>query len=188
MRGPRISIAWLMVAVVVVAVDLAVLQWAFAMLRAWSSMSDSLWSMVLAFVVSLPMLNLLAIGLVLMRRRGRSRAFLLGFEVLGALAVAGCALDLGLWKEGSYTFRYVTALSPLWDRMVGVVVRSVSGGGPPRPDQLTWVPITALFTTIFCLPPQLLPALVGGWLSSRERVRLLFGRGLSSSGPGMGPP
>jgi hypothetical protein len=185
LRRPRISIAWLMAVVAMIAVDFAVLRFTFAGLR---TQVDFRWKMAVAIIFCLPMLNVLMIGLVLMCRRSRSRAFLLGFEVFGWLAIVGCALDLGVGP--GYAIRYLTATGRVWDHVAKVVGMILVGQtGRQLADSLgPWVFITIQYMMICCLPPQLLPALIGGWLFSRERVRLVFERRSSTPEPGMSPP
>ncbi len=186
MRCPQISIALLMVIVAVFAVDFAVLQSASGGFG--GCLVDQFTWMHEATIVSLPMLNILTIGLFLRRRRGRSRAFLLGFEVFGWLAIAGFALDYS--GDRYYTFRYLRVIDPVSERLDRVLAWLGLGGYPWRSMHESlgwWVLRTVLGFSIIFLPTQLVPALVGGWLFSRERIRAAIGgRWLSESGAGGG--
>src|SRR4051812_42001478 len=74
----RFRIAWGMVAVAIVALDLGAIGAAF---RSNSQVAGFL------TLGALPMANVLAVGFLLGQRRPNSRSFLLGFETFGAVAL-----------------------------------------------------------------------------------------------------
>jgi hypothetical protein len=82
MMVPRFRIAWLMVAVAVAAVDFA------ATRAALSHLFDGARETALLLLLgTLPMANVLAVGVLIACPRPTSRPFLLGFEIFGALAL-----------------------------------------------------------------------------------------------------
>ena len=72
---PRFRIAWVMVAVAIAALNLAVIR-----VLLGSPVGE------LVVLGALPMANVLAVGLLIGLRRRGSRPFLLGFEAFGAMA------------------------------------------------------------------------------------------------------
>jgi small basic protein len=78
MRMPRVSIAWVMVAVAIAALD-------FGAIRAHLDPQSDTAGLVFG---ALPMANVLLVGLLTAPYRPRSRSYLLGFEAFGAIALA----------------------------------------------------------------------------------------------------
>ena len=76
---PNRLIAWVMVAVAIAALDFGAIR---ALLRFASLMGE------LLILGTLPMANVLAVGLLIGQRRPGSRPFRLGFEAFGVMAVA----------------------------------------------------------------------------------------------------
>jgi hypothetical protein len=86
---PRFRIAWLMVAVAIAGIN-------FAAIRALLDLNGTAAQLLL--VGALPMANVLIVGIMIARQRVRSRPFLLGFEVFGAIALA-LYIYLGTGRE-----------------------------------------------------------------------------------------
>ncbi len=86
MRAPRIRIAWVMVLVVVAALNL----WFFRICH--YNLGTNLGSVVNRLDVlctgSMPMANILVLGILISLQRRGIRPFLMGFEVFGAVALA----------------------------------------------------------------------------------------------------
>jgi hypothetical protein len=78
-KRPRFRIVLIMLVVAITALNLGAI-------RAISDAESR--SLFLICVVALPMANILAVGLLLAFLRARSRHFLRGFEVFGAMALA----------------------------------------------------------------------------------------------------
>jgi hypothetical protein len=152
MKLPRFRIAWLMVAVAIAAID-------FAAIRA---LVDPRAVEAAAFLLmgALPMANVLIIGLLIARQRPRSRPFLLGFEVFGALALSvGILLSFIPGRPGPILSYLELVSKPLIP-----VVESYS---PPAQAALE------LFVCILVFAgPQLVFALSGGFLSRRFKVTI----------------
>jgi hypothetical protein len=102
---------------------------------------------------ALPMGNILAVGLLIHRRR-RNRPFLLGFEAFGATALA-------LYVAGVSCFTY-EELEPYFELVNGLLRRSFG------PYITTVYVLTAysIFAMLLVLP-QLAFALIGGFLFRR---------------------
>jgi hypothetical protein len=171
MRPPRFSIAVLMGAVLIAALDALLVR---ALIDDQTGEAADV-----AIIGLLPMVTILLVGLLLMARRGMRRAgdrpSLVGFEVSGwavMLLFAGASL---LWSESIMAY-VVEVLSPLiW--LLGdtsslerypVLATALEVGGAA-------MALTA---------PQLLLALLGGWRARRraERDRRLVGRQPSIDG------
>jgi hypothetical protein len=138
---PRVSIAGLMGAVMVAALDCSVMR--------WLSSADSPYDADASLGI-LPMASLLVIGLLLMIRelwrRGECRPFLAGFEAFGAAAVT------------LYLAWYALAPESLGN-CVEVVLSFLDAEAPE------WAYLSGLTVTLS--GPELLIASAGGWLTSR---------------------
>ncbi len=105
MRLPRLRIAWLMVAVAIVAVDLGAIR---ALIDLRPPRTGHL-----LLVGALPMLNVLGAGMLVARQRPTSRPFLIGFEVFGMMAL-GVYVGLVTFSGDAWIGLYVMAvLGPL---------------------------------------------------------------------------
>jgi hypothetical protein len=141
MKRPRTSIAALMTVVAVVALNIGIARALFATLPS-----------LIAGVA--PIAALLQIGVyLLIRRRGRARAFWSGFVACGTAALATL-----LW---AFAFRG-SSMSALWsfyaeETAIRIIVRDY----PQLLRGLAWLPTAA---AIF-LVPQLLAAMFGGLLA-----------------------
>jgi hypothetical protein len=111
-------------------------------------------------VVTLPMANILAVGLLLAFLRPRSRRFLRGFEVFGAMALAFFVV-LAMRAEGLVQFYLIPPMA-----LYGVTI------GPPPPIRQSWPSYELLvgfcFLSLWATWPQLVFALMGGLLYRRS--------------------
>src|SRR4051794_8040978 len=115
MSRVRTSLAWMMFAVALVAVDLA-------MLGSLGGRDDL---SIIRFTALILVGNILALGLFgILRHRGRTRPFLVGFEVTGMAAVALLCL---LPRLGS------GAIMASHDRLLRLFWRTLSGIEPGDP-------------------------------------------------------
>jgi hypothetical protein len=116
----------------------------------------------LLLVGALPMANVLVVGLLIAQQRPRSRPFLLGFEAFGVLVLVSyinltCAvLDSSYEPIGSY----LTPWLELMDKLIG------------RNQPFLFVPIACLGMVVMLGLPQLVFALIGGFLSRKCRLIL----------------
>ena len=146
MKMPRFRIAWLMAVVAIVVLD-------FGMMRRWNSDAPGHHTNEVLIVGGLPMANLLAIGLLIVRQRLRSSPFLLGFAVFGAMAlglfVATTILCTGIWFE------------PYLNLVLDPIMNSLG-----RPMTLTIAQMLMLCSIVAVMLglPQLAFAVVGGLL------------------------
>ena len=101
---PRFRIALIMLIVAIAALDLGAI-------RAISDFESRF--LFLLCVVTLPMANILAVGLLLTFLRPRRRHFLRGFEVFGAMALA-LFVVLAMRAEGLVQFYLIPPHGPLW--------------------------------------------------------------------------
>ncbi|MFO0892050.1 MAG: hypothetical protein U0790_23300 [Isosphaeraceae bacterium] len=149
---PRIRIAWVMAAIAVAAFN-------FAAIRA---MFDYPLSEPLVFG-ALPMANVLALGILVGRRRPGSRPFLLGFVAFGATALALFVT----FSSASLLLENYTLINAYLTPVMRPIEESI---GQNRP--FIFIP-TALFAYVVMLGwPQLVFALIGGSLSRRYRITI----------------
>jgi hypothetical protein len=154
-KAPCFRIAWIMVAVAIIAVD-------FGAIRAATGAGTWL-AVGLLLVGALPMANVLVVGMLIARQRLRSRPFLLGFEGFGAIALAlyiylATSSPLSpLSAEGPIESYLRLAFDPLNAviRPYGPFVRSA---------------IQLLVGVLMLIGPQLVFALIGGFLSRRFTI------------------
>jgi hypothetical protein len=140
MKVPRFRIAWIMVAVAIAALDF------------WAIDTD-----VVFLLGALPMANVLAIGILILQRRPGSRPFLLGFVAFGAIAFA---IYIGLANGGMHD----DLLMPYFLVFTGVFERIA---GRDRP--FVFIPLLCFGTVVMLCGPQIVFALIGGFLSRRFR-------------------
>jgi hypothetical protein len=86
MKIPRFRIAWLMVFVAVAALNF----WVFRICYydVWTNYAATANKIDVMYVGSMPMANILLLGILISLRRRESRPFLMGFEIFGAAALA----------------------------------------------------------------------------------------------------
>lgn len=141
---PRFRIAWLMVAIVFVALDLAAI-------RGLLGVRDTYANLVGLGV--LPMANFLALGAILSAVRPKCPPFLVGFEVFGAVAMLAC--HMWAWVSPDSLTRCLLAL------IVPVADSLRETWGEPA----TYYAIHAIASVLLTVP-QVIFALVGGSLAS----------------------
>jgi hypothetical protein len=152
--APRFRIAWVMVAVAFAALDFAAIR---ALLPGHANALDDQRGVCL-LLGALPMANVLAVGMLIGQRRPASRPFLLGFEAFGAMAlVLFIALATCFPRE---------VVIPYFAPFVAPVERFI---GPGRP---LYIPIGGLVVAVVLVGPQVVFALVGGFLSRRFKVTI----------------
>jgi hypothetical protein len=148
---PRFRLVWVMVAVVIAALD-------FAAIRAVLD-SSSNWSEIL-LVGILPMSNVLAVGLLMGQRRPGSTPFLLGFETFGAMALASYVALSRSFPGPGPMHSYVSIVI---DPVVAII---------PHDRPFVFVPIACSVVVVMLGLPQLAFALIGGFLSRRYKVTI----------------
>jgi hypothetical protein len=133
----------------------------------FAAIREMLDSPTVSFLVlgTLPMANVLAVGMLVGQRRPGSRPFLLGFEVFGAMALAlfvdlASLLPYGDGLMNSY-------LSPLIEPMEKFI-------GRDRP--FVFIPTACLGCVAMLGWPQLAFALIGGFLSRRFKITITITR------------
>ena len=149
MKSPRFRIAWLMVAVAMAALDFA------AIGAILGSGADDIGIFLL--LGALPMANVLAVGLLIGQRRSESSPFLVGFEAIGAIALA-----LYIAALSHHPRQLVSSyLHPL----IRVLEQNI---GRDRP--LVFMPVLLIGSVVMLGVPQLAFALLGGFLFRRYKV------------------
>jgi hypothetical protein len=143
---PRIRIAWVMVAVAIAALD-------FGAIRAMSG-SDTGMFLLLG---DMPMANVLAVGILVGQRRPGSRPFVLGFEILGAIALV-VYVNLAIFFSDE-------ALKPYLAPFLGPIEKTIRQSWPLVHD-----PIVYSLAVVMLAWPQVAVALIGGYLGCRYKV------------------
>ena len=144
MKVPRLRIAWVMVAIAIAALD-------FAAIRASLDIPE----VGLLVLGALPMANVLAVGILVGQQRPGSRPFLLGFEVFGAMALAVYVILA--------TYLRHEAVEPYLGLFIPIV--EIIGPLPFIP-----IPIQVSVVVIALGLPQVAFALIGGFLSRKNRI------------------
>jgi hypothetical protein len=149
---PRIRIAWVMFAVAILAVDFTVMR---ALLDGPPPLAEEL------LFGALPMANVLVVGLLIAFQRPPNRAFLLGFELFGAIALT-FYIALAILSPGPS--------GPIRPYVAIVLDPIVAPMGLTR--SLSSV-LTIWLVVLFMLGwPQVTFALIGGFLSRRYKVTI----------------
>ena len=151
MQVPRFRIAWLMVFVAIVALNLGAIR---ALLGIRSPLNNK--AVGVLGLGALPMVNLLAAGTIAGRWHPTSRTFLWGFEVAGAAALV-------LYVAGACLFSEQLLMSYLY--LVVWPVTSFMGQ--------SWfvnIPIVYLIAVFMLAMPQVTFALVGGFLFRKLKI------------------
>jgi hypothetical protein len=174
MNLPRFSIAWIMAMIVIVAIDLAAI-------RALDGTSTVIGGLIA--IGSVPMAGLLLLGLPSLiwgsSGRGESRLLLAGFEGIGwttLLAYTGSAILLPE-SVAAGTASIAEALVSVAEALLKVLgLDTVVGFNPAWP----WFGL--LLPLLILLLPQLVIALIGGWLNHRFEIRMIIKRRRSHHG------
>jgi hypothetical protein len=147
-KVPRIRIASIMVVVAVVALNLVPIR---ALLGFRSLMGE------LLILGALPMANVLAVGLLIGKRRPGNRPFLLGFVPFGAMALAlYVAVVTSVPRE-----IVVSSMTPVSDYLVRII-------GAHRP--LLFIRALTFACLLILVLPQVVFALIGDFLSRRFMI------------------
>jgi hypothetical protein len=152
MKLPRFRIAWVMVAIAIAAINFGAFRAAY----------DSQTGGVMLTIGALPMADVLILGILIARQSLPSRPFLLGFVVFGGIALAlyvclvtFCVLN-GFWPM---TWYLSFAFDPLFRLF--------------RPTEtLAIIAIEVPVAVLMLVGPQLVFALIGGFLSRRYRITI----------------
>jgi hypothetical protein len=153
-RVPRFRIVWLMVAVSIAALNFAAIRAVFD----HTAPAPSLLGILLS-LGALPMANVLAVGILIARRRPGSRPFLLGFEVFGAMMLC-LYVALAICFPDEVVVPY---LKPFIDPIERII-----GWNHP----LVLMPIGYSVALVLLSGPQVVFAMVGGLLSRRFKVTI----------------
>jgi hypothetical protein len=156
-KVPRFRITWLMAFIAIAALELLGMR----ALSGLQFQSRLLTQVTVALIVgTLPMANILAVGLLTGLRRRNNRPFLLGFEVFGATALALYIAAVSLFPE--------ELVSPAFDLVRERLI----------PLLWSWPSLSLVVLVVLCftmmailLLPQLAFALIGGFLLRNLRVR-----------------
>jgi hypothetical protein len=108
----------------------------------------------------LPMANILAVGLLIGHRRRGSRPFLLGFETFGAAALALYVVLASCLRDETVIPYLNLALDPLIENIIG------------RFPLFVFIPIAYSVATVLLALPQMVLALIGGFLSREYRITI----------------
>jgi hypothetical protein len=109
---------------------------------------------------ALPLVNFLAVGILVARGPGGARTFLWGFEASGAAALA-------LYVAGAWFFTE-SLLMPYLDLGIGPVSRTI---GPNWP--VVYIPLRYSLAVVMLALPQITFALLGGFLISKFKPQAL---------------
>ena len=151
MKAPRFRIAWIMIAVAIVALDF----WAISAMYDLRSGNQNM--MDLLCTGAIPMANILAIGQLMRLRRHQNSPFLLGFQAFGGIALA-------IFVAGAIFFTEELVMSYLGFFLRPMV--TIIGQRAP----VVFIPILLSVAVIMLGLPQLAFALLGGFLSRRFKV------------------
>jgi hypothetical protein len=154
-RLPQVRIVWVMVAVVIAALDFGAIR---ALLDPRMN-GPGRPPGILLLLGALPMANVLAVGVLIGQRRPGSRPFLLGFETFGAMALAVfVALAICFAREVVIPY-----MAPFLYPVETII-------GPGRP--VLYIPICGFVVLVVLGLPQLVFALIGGSLSRRFKITI----------------
>jgi hypothetical protein len=163
MKRPRVSIAALMAAVAVVAVNIAV----------WRAIDSSLQNELTFFYAfgALPMAGILILVLVCaarnLLREGRLSPFVFGFEAAGTAAVFAFISAYSIAENAFATYCFVILQ---W-------IASFFNADLERSPNWAQVSVAEGTATVVLVLPQLLLALLGGWLAQKLKLTIRFERG-----------
>jgi hypothetical protein len=150
MKVPRFRIAWLMVAIIIAALEFGAIR---AVTDNRGPVSDSL------VVGALPMTNFLVVGLLIGLRHPWSRRFILGFEVFGVAALVVYIAVAVLFTEELDQSYLEIAIRPLRETI------GRTGWTNSR------ILIAYFILSVWASLPLLAFALLGGFLSRKFRIR-----------------
>jgi hypothetical protein len=148
---PRFRIAWMMAFIAIAALDFGAIR---ALLRFNSIAAE------LLLVGTLPMANVLAVGILVGQWRPGSRPFLLGFEAFGAMALAVYAA-LSVYHDGAPVAAYAELYNGSW-------WETIINRLPP----FAFAPTRIFLLVVILSGPQVVFALIGGFLSRKYRITI----------------
>jgi hypothetical protein len=155
-KPPRVQLGWIMILIALVAIDLGVLR---------ENLLYSGWTGRLLVQGTLPMANALVIGLLISRRRPKTRTFFLGFGAVGMIASASFALATIYTKTYLWIDWYAEFGISLMEKMV------------TRDRATLFITLAYLAVMSMLGVPQLVLAFLGGlfagWVT-RSRQRAFF--------------
>jgi hypothetical protein len=151
-KPPRFSIAWLVVAVAIAAVNFGAIRTLLGP-RAGNAGAFLL-------LGALPMANALIVGMLIARQRPRRRPFVLGFEVFGALALSVYVLLSFIPGRPEPIISYLD--------LVFNHLPSFDSGYPPP----VLAAIRVFVAVLLLVGPQLVFALIGGFISRRFKITI----------------
>jgi hypothetical protein len=161
MKLPRFSIAWIMAIIVIAAVDLAAI-------RALDGTNTLMGGLIA--VGLMPMAGILVLGIPSLVRgftgRAKIRPFLAGFEGVGwtvLLVYTVCAI---LFPES-----IAGAIDLSAQFLMSLIGLDTADGPDPA-----WQLIGLFVVVLFLLLPQLVAALIGGWLNQRFKIKITIER------------
>jgi hypothetical protein len=147
-KVPRFRIAWMMVFVGIAGLD-------FGAIRALLGFDSRIGNALLLGV--LPMANVLAGGILIGRQHPGYRPFLRGFVAFGAMALALCVV-LSFFRDAAALDDYLGLLDGPWETIV-------------RHAPSFHTDLTSAFVIVAWVGwPQVLFALIGGFLSRRFKI------------------
>jgi hypothetical protein len=159
LRIPRIRIAWVMVAIAIAAVGLTVI-------RALNDYRTPIGELLILGAV--PMANVLAVGLLIGQQRPGRRAFLLGFETFGAMALALYVVLTVFFGDPSGALTFFGDLMTSYVDLVIDPINEFIG----RDQPLVYIPIACAVCVIMLGWPQVAIAFLGGFLFRRYKVTI----------------
>ena len=147
MKIPRFRLAWLMAFVAIAALN-------FGAMRALLGFNSVTARLLLGG--ALPMVNVLAVGILIAQRQPGSRTFLLGFEAFGAMALA-FYVGLSFFPNEAALKAYFRLLGEPLEKSIGHVIP---------------IPAGYLLALVMLAGPQVTFAVIGGFLSHRFKITL----------------
>jgi hypothetical protein len=150
-KVPRFRIAWVMVAIAIVALDFGAIR---ALIGLNSLAADSL------LLGALPMANVLAVGLLIGQTHPGIRPFLLGFETFGAVAFA-VYVALSVYHDAAAVMAHLALFQ-------GSSLEISISRLPPLGLALIRIPLLVAILGW----PQLAFALAGGFVSRRFEITI----------------
>jgi hypothetical protein len=144
-----------MVAVAIAALDFGAIR---ALLARHANVLDDQRGMCL-LLGALPMTNVLAVAMLVGQRRPGSRPFLMGFEAFGAMALAFFIALATCFPREVVMLYLVPLVAPL-EWIIG------------RDRPLVLIPIQCVVAAVMLVGPQVVFALIGGFLSRRFKITI----------------
>ena len=164
MRTSRCRIAWLMALVAIAALTCGAIR-IFSDYDDLHSARFRASDYVLLGLGVLPMASFLGVGLLIAHRRRGYDRFVLGFETFGVVAVA-LYIDATIRFRTAIVLPYL-ALAEETLRMLGIETSRIIRPAVATPELIITYGLISLWVSV----PQLVFALIGGFLSRNLRIR-----------------